>query len=77
MSLTDKLIWQMEMRLQQPVTLDALALACAASPYHLARSFRQATDMSPMTYLRARRRSVAAAALVDGESDILTIALDA
>lgn len=77
MSLTDKLIWLMEIRLQQPVTLDALAQACAVSPYHLARSFRQATGMSPMTYLRARRLSVAAVQLADGERDILTVALDA
>ncbi|MCK0096935.1 AraC family transcriptional regulator [Yoonia sp. F2084L] len=77
MSLTDKLIWQMEMHLHQTVTLEALADACAVSPYHMARSFRQATGLSPMTYLRARRLSVAAVNLATGNRDILTIALDA
>ncbi len=77
MSLTDKLIWQMEIRLHQPLSLNALADACAVSPYHMARSFRDATGMSPMTYLRARRLSVAAANLAQGDSDILSIALDA
>lgn len=77
MSLVNKLIWQMEMRLHEPVQLEGLADVCAVSPYHMARSFRQATGMSPITYLRARRLSVAAADLAMGERDILAIALDA
>ncbi|PJI84648.1 AraC family transcriptional regulator [Yoonia maricola] len=77
MSLINKLIWQMELRLHEPVQLEVLANVCAVSPYHMARSFRQATGLSPMAYLRARRLSVAAAELADGDRDILTIALDA
>lgn len=77
MLLLDKLLWQMEMRLHQPVALGDLAKACAISPYYMARSFRMATGMAPMTYLRARRLSVAASALASGEDDILNIALTA
>lgn len=77
MSLIDKLIWQIEMRMHQPVTLDILADACAVSPYHMGRSFRQATGLSPMTYLRARRLSVAAKQLVAADDDIIAIALEA
>jgi AraC family transcriptional regulator len=77
MSLIDRIIWQIEMRLHQPVSLESLADACAVSPYHMARSFRQITGMSPMTYLRARRLSVAAIQMISGDDDILHIALDA
>lgn len=75
--LLDKLIWQMEMRLAEPVSLNELAALCAVSPFHMVRSFRMATGLSPMTYLRARRLSVAAAALAEGGQDILPIALAA
>ena len=77
MSLIDRIIWQIEMRLHQPVSLESLADACAVSPYHMARSFRQVTGMSPMTYLRARRLSVAAIQMISGDDDILHLALDA
>lgn len=76
MSLTAKVIWQIEMLLARPVTLDELAGRCAVSPYHLARTFRSATGQAPMSYLRARRLSVAAGRLAAGESDILGLALD-
>lgn len=77
MSLRNKLIWQIEMRLQQPVSLAVLARACAVSPYHMARSFQMGTGLAPMTYLRARRLSEAAKTLATSDADILTIALDA
>lgn len=77
MSLPNKLIWQIEMRLHQPVVLADLAATCAVSPYHMARSFQMATGFAPMTYLRARRLSEAAKTLATGEDDILTIALTA
>ncbi len=77
MSLADKLLWQIEMRLHTSVTLADLSDACAISPYHMARSFRMATGLAPMTYLRARRLSVAASTLANGDHDILTVALDA
>jgi AraC family transcriptional regulator len=75
--LVDRAIWQIETRRNQPLTLTALAELCAASPYHLSRSFRVATGLSPMAYLRARRLSVAAKALADNDETILSIALDA
>lgn len=75
MSLRNKLIWQIEMRLQQPVQLADLADACAVSPYHMARSFQMATGLAPMTYLRARRLTEAAKLIAIGDQDILTIAL--
>ncbi len=77
MALADKVIWQIEMMLNTPFTLEHLADRCGVSAYHMARSFRAATGYSPMTYLRARRLSVAAEQLATGERDILSAALDA
>ncbi|MFG5383033.1 GyrI-like domain-containing protein [Yoonia sp. R2-816] len=77
MALVAKIIWQVEMRMQDPLSLDALADLCAVSPYHMARVFRAATGLGPMSYLRARRLSCAAAVLAQGDADILQIALDA
>lgn len=77
MTLVDRAVWQMETRLRQPLSLTKLSDLCAVSPFHLSRTFRSATGLSPMTYLRARRLSVAAVTLATGDEDILTIALEA
>lgn len=76
MSLVAKIVWQVEMRLHQPVSLNDLAGHCAVSPYHMVRVFRAATGLAPMSYLRARRLSWAATALAAGSDDILTIAME-
>lgn len=76
MPLTERVIWQIERHIDKPLTLTTLADACAVSRYHMARSFRAATGMTPMTYLRARRLTVAAHALAQG-ADILSVALAA
>ncbi|MEO1495281.1 MAG: AraC family transcriptional regulator [Pseudomonadota bacterium] len=76
MSVADKVLWQIEMSLETAITLEDLAARCAVSPFHMSRTFRLATGMSPMTYLRARRLSRAAVRLAEGEADILGIALD-
>lgn len=77
MNLTEKLLWHIEANLSRPTNLAEMAKACAASPYHMARSFQRTTGISPMAYLRARRLSVAAQALAMGRDTVLSIALDA
>ena len=77
MSLVAKIIWQVEMRMQDSLSLNDLADLCAVSPYHMSRVFRTAAGLGPMAYLRARRLSRAAEALASGDADILQIALDA
>ncbi|MEO0912357.1 MAG: AraC family transcriptional regulator [Pseudomonadota bacterium] len=77
MALTDRIIWHIEMMLAAPFSLEELAARSGASPYHVVRCFRAASGMAPMTYLRARRLSVAAEALARGDADILSVALDA
>lgn len=76
MSLIAKIIWQVEMQLQRPTSLDDLADRCAVSPFHMARVFRMATGHAPMTYLRARRLSHAAGLLAQGDREVLQIAFD-
>jgi len=76
MTLVDRAVWQIETRLRQPLSLTRLSDLCAVSPFHLSRTFRSATGLSPMTYLRGRRLSAAAEALAAGDEDILTIALE-
>jgi len=41
--------------LEQPVLIDAVALAACVSRFHLARLFRAGTGQSPTAYLRRRR----------------------
>ncbi len=76
MSLTEKLLWHVEMTLQEPVTLNDLAARCATNPSHLSRAFQASCGHSPMGYLRARRLSVAAKNLARRKADILSIALE-
>jgi AraC family transcriptional regulator len=77
MSIPDKALWIIERNSTQPLTLDAIAAACAVSRSHLAHAFGTATGLSVMQYVRARRLSEAARALADGAPHILSLALDA
>ncbi|MDA4848424.1 AraC family transcriptional regulator [Hoeflea poritis] len=77
MSVAERLVWQIERQLYDPLSISLLSERCAASPFHMARVFRTVTGLSPMTYVRARRLSEAAKRLASGKDDILTIALDA
>jgi len=77
MTITGRAIWLIETGTTQPLTLSRLSELCAVSPFHLSRTFRSATGMSPMVYLRARRLSDAAMRLATGDDDILTVAMDA
>ena len=77
MAVLDKIIWQIEMNLAQPVSLKSLSEACAVSMYHMSRLFQHSTGISIMSYLRARRLSVAAQAIAAGDAGLLRIALDA
>lgn len=77
MALLDKLIWQIEARMTDVLSLEVLAQRSAVSRYHMCRMFQQATGLSIMAYVRARRLSIAAQRIAQTEDDLLTIALDA
>ena len=77
MALLERITWQIEFRLGETVNLKLLSEACGVSAYHMCRVFQQGTGMSIMSYLRARRLSVAAKVIAGGQDSLLNIALDA
>jgi AraC family transcriptional regulator len=77
MNPAQKALWYIESHLARPLTLDEIAGVSGVSRFHLVRAFGAATGLSVMRYVRARRLSKAARALVAGAPDILSLALDA
>ena len=77
MSPAQKALWFIESHLAEPITLDEISAVAEVSRFHLVRAFGEATGLSVMRYVRARRLSQAARALAGGAPDILTLALDA
>jgi AraC family transcriptional regulator len=77
MALLDRLIWQIESHLDEPLTLEVMAERCAVNRHHMCRAFQLATGRSIMGYVRARRLSAAAEAIAGGAPDLLQVALGA
>ncbi|MGF1551465.1 MAG: GyrI-like domain-containing protein [Paracoccaceae bacterium] len=77
MPVLERLIWQIEAHLDEPLTLTLLAERCAVDPRHMGRVFRQTAGLSVAAYVRARRLSEAAKTIATGDTDLLTVALDA
>ncbi len=76
MSLTAKLIWYIERRLNQPLSLSQVARVHGVSACHVTRLFAMSCDQPLMAYVRARRLSEAAKAIRAG-SDLIDAALSA
>jgi len=77
MSTVAKILWVLESRFREPVSLDDLVEATGKSKSHLSRVFPLMTGYSISGYLRARRLTEAAKLLADGAPDILSVALEA
>jgi AraC-like DNA-binding protein len=60
----------------EPLSLDAIAGAVGASPYHFLRGFRAVTGVTPHQYLLSARLGRAADALASGENPITDVAFD-
>jgi AraC family transcriptional regulator len=75
-SVTPKAIWYIESHLADELSLDAVAEIAGVSRFHLSRAFAASIGTSLGAYIRARRLSEAAKALVNGAPDILSVALD-
>ncbi len=73
----ERALWCVETRFAGPLTLDDIAETAGVSRFHLSRLFALVIGRPVMDYVKARRLSVAARALADSGSDILTIALEA
>ena len=77
MNPAQKALWYVESHLGDSLTLDEIATVGGVSRFHMVRAFAEATGMSVMRYVRARRLTKAARALAKGAPDILTLALEA
>jgi AraC family transcriptional regulator len=74
---TEQAIWLIESRLQQGPTLDDIARETGLSRYYLSRVFAEETGTTLAAYVRARRLSEAAKALLAGAPNILEVAIGA
>lgn len=76
-TLVTRTLWRIETELARTPSLNDLAAAEGVSPFHLSRAFTLVAGQPVMAYVRARRLTEAARALVGGRESVLTIALDA
>ena len=72
----ERALWFIESHFARDVTLDQISEVACVSRFHMSRMFAASMGIPVMRYLRARRLSVAARALVNGAPDILSVALD-
>lgn len=77
MNPVNRAIWYVERHFARELTLDEIAEDAGVSRYHLTRAFGAVTGRSLMRYVRGRRLTEAARALVNGAPDILAVALEA
>src|ERR1700743_2239849 len=77
MNPAQKALWVIGGHLTGPLSLDEIAAIGGVSRFHLVRAFAAATGFPVMRYVRLRRLTEAARALVAGAPDTLTLALDA
>jgi AraC family transcriptional regulator len=77
MNPAQKALWFIESHLSDALTLDEIAGVAGISRFHMVRAFDAATGLPVMRYVRARRLTAAARALVNGAPDILQLALEA
>lgn len=76
-SVTGKAIWFIESHLSSELSLESIAEIAGVSRFHLSRAFAASTGISLAGYVRARRLTASARALVQGAPDILALALEA
>ncbi|MFC4859415.1 AraC family transcriptional regulator [Actinophytocola glycyrrhizae] len=74
-SALNQLVDLVEERLGEEFDVDALARALGTTEYHLRRMFSTLAGMPLSEYVRRRRMTVAAADVVRGEDDLLSIAV--
>jgi AraC family transcriptional regulator len=75
-ALPPKALWYIESHLGDDLSLELIARDVGVSRYHLSRTFSTGTSCGLALYVRARRLSEAAKALLNGAPDILSVLLD-
>ena len=71
----NRLVALVEEHLAEEIDVDALARTAGTTEYHLRRMFSSLSGMPLSEYVRRRRMTVAAADLVRGDDDLLTVAV--
>jgi AraC family transcriptional regulator len=71
-----KALWFIESHFANDLCLDEVASVAGVSRYHVSRMFSATMGISITQYIRGRRLTEAARALVSGAPDILTVALE-
>ncbi|CAM5285681.1 AraC family transcriptional regulator [Streptomyces avidinii] len=74
-SALNQLVGLVEEHLSEELDVDGLARRLGTTEYHLRRMFSSLTGMPLSEYVRRRRMTVAAADVVRGEDDLLSIAV--
>lgn len=77
MNPVQKALWYIESHFGEDLSLDDIARAAGVSRYYVTRAFGLAMGCSVMRYVRGRRLSEAARALINGAPEILDVAIDA
>ncbi len=64
-----------ELRITEPLDIEAIAAAAYSSPFHFQRMFHMLTGMTTAEYVRKRRITLAAQELAMSEAKVLDVAL--
>lgn len=59
----------------EPLTLEMLAEVCHGSPYHLHRTFKKVTGVTPVDYIQHKRIAAASELLLNSDQAVGGIAL--
>lgn len=76
MRIVDKALWHIESRFSEEIDLGEIAAFCGVSTFHLCRAFRAATGLTVIRYLRDRRLTEAARALMSGGTNVTSVAVE-
>ncbi|TDG00986.1 bifunctional transcriptional activator/DNA repair enzyme AdaA [Paenibacillus piri] len=71
----DQIVHYIDMNYSEKLTLETLADMCHGSPYHLQRTFKKVTGITPVEYIQQTRINKAKADLTGSRKQISDIAL--
>ena len=71
----NRLVDLVEERLTEEIDVGGLAMSLGTTEYHVRRMFSSLAGLPVSEYIRRRRMTVAAAEVIDGEGDLLDIAV--
>ena len=77
MKIAYRAVWTIESRLREPLSLETVGARLGVSTFHLARAFSASHGMTLMQYVRRRRLTEAAQQLLESDTRIIDVALDA